>query len=171
MTWSHIKTLNFEQVFAHWVEFLMYMITERYLGLSQASVMEIFAKIVRLTLSWRRSLSYRNHSIDLLSKSMDWFLCDRDLCRERVKSLMGPYIRLWAASRLVYFSTDTKSWLSSSLQIFLGFSAVFSYLVVFPANIYLLKVGNTRISFEICLKLTIFLTTWLLILNIFQTLF
>ena len=38
-----------------------------------------------LTLSWRRSLSYRDQSIDLLCKSMDWFLCDRDLHRERVK--------------------------------------------------------------------------------------
>ena len=34
----------------------------------------------------QRSLSYRNHSIDLLSTSMDWFLYDRDLCHERVNS-------------------------------------------------------------------------------------
>ena len=37
-----------------------------------------------LNLSWRRSLSYKNQSIDLLYKSMDWFLYDRDLCHERV---------------------------------------------------------------------------------------
>ena len=37
-----------------------------------------------LILSWRRSLSYRHQSIGLQSKSMDWFLYDRDLCRERV---------------------------------------------------------------------------------------
>ena len=36
-----------------------------------------------LTLSWRRSLSYRNQSIDLLYKSMDWFPYDRDLCHKR----------------------------------------------------------------------------------------
>ena len=41
-----------------------------------------------LTLSWRRSLSYRKQSIDLQSKSMDWFLYDRDLRHERVKQLM-----------------------------------------------------------------------------------
>ena len=42
-----------------------------------------------LTLSWRRSLSYRNQSIDLQSKSMDWVLYDRDLRHERVnKPLM-----------------------------------------------------------------------------------
>ena len=40
-----------------------------------------------LTLSWRRSLSYRNQSIDLQSKSMDWFLYDRDFCHESVKTL------------------------------------------------------------------------------------
>ena len=31
------------------------------------------------------SLSYRNQSIDLLGKSMDWFLCDSGLRHERVK--------------------------------------------------------------------------------------
>ena len=39
----------------------------------------------QLTLSWRRSLSYRNQSIDLQSKSIYWFLCDRGLRHERVK--------------------------------------------------------------------------------------
>ena len=38
-----------------------------------------------LTLPWRRSLSYRNQSIDLHSKSMDWFRYDKDLRHERVK--------------------------------------------------------------------------------------
>ena len=38
-----------------------------------------------LTLSWRRPLSYRNHSIDLLCKSMQWFLYDNAPLHERVK--------------------------------------------------------------------------------------
>ena len=38
-----------------------------------------------LTLSWRRSLSYRNQSIDLLCKSKDSFLYDRGHRHERVK--------------------------------------------------------------------------------------
>ena len=37
-----------------------------------------------LTLSWRRTLSYRNQSIDLLRKLMDWFLYDNGLRHERV---------------------------------------------------------------------------------------
>ena len=40
-----------------------------------------------LTLSWRRPLSYRNQSIDLLRKSMDWVLYDNGLRHERVKSI------------------------------------------------------------------------------------
>ena len=42
-----------------------------------------------LTLSWRSPLSYRNQSIDLRSKSMDWFLCDNGLRHERVKTSSG----------------------------------------------------------------------------------
>ena len=38
-----------------------------------------------LTLSWRRPLSYRDQSIDLLRKSMDWFLYDNGLRHGRVK--------------------------------------------------------------------------------------
>ena len=36
-----------------------------------------------------RSLSYRNQSIDLICKSMDWFLYDRDLRHERVNPFLG----------------------------------------------------------------------------------
>ena len=37
-----------------------------------------------LNLSWRRLLSYRNQSIDLRSKSVEWFLYDNGLSHERV---------------------------------------------------------------------------------------
>ena len=40
-----------------------------------------------LTHSRRRPLSYRNQSIDLLRKSMDWFLYDNGLRRKRVKAI------------------------------------------------------------------------------------
>ena len=43
--------------------------------------------VLPLTLSWRRSLSYRNQSIDLQGKSMNWFLYDKDLRHERVELL------------------------------------------------------------------------------------
>ena len=38
-----------------------------------------------LILPWGRPLSYRNQSIDLQSKSMDWFLYDNGIRHERVK--------------------------------------------------------------------------------------
>ena len=40
-----------------------------------------------LTVSWQRPLSYRNQSIDLHSKSMDWIPYDKDLRYERVKRI------------------------------------------------------------------------------------
>ena len=40
-----------------------------------------------LILSRRRPLSYRNQSIDLLPKSMDWFLYDNSLHHKTVKCI------------------------------------------------------------------------------------
>ena len=37
-----------------------------------------------LTVSWQRSLSYRNQSTDLHGKSMEWFLYVKDLLHENV---------------------------------------------------------------------------------------
>ena len=51
-----------------------------------------------LALSWQRSLSYRNQSIDLQSQSVDWFLYDRDLRHERVKGYLYQrsfYCKTW----------------------------------------------------------------------------
>ena len=49
-----------------------------------------------LTLSYRRYLLYRTRSIDLLCKSMDWFLYVRDLPHERVKgSKARPIWNTW----------------------------------------------------------------------------
>ena len=42
--------------------------------------------LVPLVLSGRRPLLHRNQSIDLLCKSMDWFLCHSGLHLERVKA-------------------------------------------------------------------------------------
>ena len=41
-----------------------------------------FCKIIILTLSWYKSLSYRNQSTDFQSKSIDWLLYDTDLRHE-----------------------------------------------------------------------------------------
>ena len=45
-----------------------------------------------LTLSWRRPLSYKNQSIDLLCKSMDWFPYDNGARHESVKqNFIAPF--------------------------------------------------------------------------------
>ena len=59
-----------------------------------------------LTLSWRRQLSYRNQSIDLLGKSMDWSLYDTGLRHERVKSVKKIFLILF---RLGHFR-ELKGW-------------------------------------------------------------
>ena len=46
---------------------------------------EIINRILFLTLSRRRPLSYGNQSIELRSKSMNWFLYDNGLRHEKVK--------------------------------------------------------------------------------------
>ena len=66
-------------------ENIVYLQNGWYLNIFSKIISSIFAYIL-LTLSWwRRSLWYRNQSIDLQSKSMDWFLFDNGLRHERVK--------------------------------------------------------------------------------------
>ena len=52
-----------------------------------------------LTLSWRRPLSYRNQSIDLQSKSKDWFLYDNGPRHVRVNTKWVHNIAIKPASR------------------------------------------------------------------------
>ena len=63
-----------------------------------------------LTLSWQRSLSNRNQSIDLLCKSVEWFLCDSDLRHERAnEKLRGNFIN-YARKFLVYWWQNSLSY-------------------------------------------------------------
>ena len=54
----------------------------------------------------KRPLSYRNQSIDLHSKSMDWFLYDRDLRHERVDELRLP---LWDKVKRLFTRDEAGS--------------------------------------------------------------
>ena len=47
-----------------------------------------------LTLSWWWSQSCKNQSIDLLCKSMHWFLYERDLLHERVNPMLTHFMPL-----------------------------------------------------------------------------
>ena len=65
-----------------------------------------------LTLSWWRSLSYRIQSIDSQSKSMDWFLYDRDLRHERVRQHLFA-ISLFSCKRLyLQINPKVSSWVA-----------------------------------------------------------
>ena len=80
-----------------------------------------------LTLSWRRLSPYRNHSIDLLCKSVDWFLYDNGLRHERVKSHFNvpPIFDIWIEARPRKFVTK-KIYLSIILLYrFAGLNVIF----------------------------------------------
>ena len=62
------------------------------------------------TLSRRRFLSCRNQSIDLLCKSMDWFLYDRNLRHERVKYDSVRHIWIFLTYFMLLVSFITHSW-------------------------------------------------------------
>ena len=79
-----------------------------------------------LTLSWRRSLSYRNQFIDLLGKSMDWFLYDKDLHHERVKLAMHKLLTL-SYIMLKNGQTFLKHFVVWKCKIFKVCLAIFQY--------------------------------------------
>ena len=72
-------------------------------------VKEAHFQYISLFLSWRKFLSYRNQFIDLQSKSMSWFLYDRDLRHERVNRF--PVLQPETALRWIlphwYFKTKS----------------------------------------------------------------
>ena len=80
-----------------------------------------------LTLSWRRPLSYWNQSIDLQSKSMDWFLYDNGLRHESVKCcLLHKDIVLPRHTRFCIFVSS-----STSRSIYVYIYLCFIYLIYF----------------------------------------
>ena len=61
-----------------------------------------------LTLSWRRTLSYRNQSIDLLRQSRNWFLYDNSLRHERVNPGWEMVFRFAYAARFCAIKLEKK---------------------------------------------------------------
>ena len=57
----------------------------------------------KLILSWRRPLSYRNQSIDLPRKLMDWFLYNNGLCHERVKPSVHTFYLKWTTLDFLHY--------------------------------------------------------------------
>ena len=69
---------------------------------------------ITLTLSWRRPLSYRNQSIDLLCKSMNWFLYDNGPSHERVK----PTLKLAPKQIVIHCGTNNLKEAETVAKIF-----------------------------------------------------
>ena len=89
-----------------------------------------------LTISWRMSLSYRNQSVDLLSKRFDSFLYDSYIRHERVNPVFSYWLNALAHFMpLVCFFTPWK------LQKTWGFFVVFKgYIIIRPVFfIYVFK--------------------------------
>ena len=112
-----------------------------------------------LAFLWRRSLSYRNQSIDLQSNSLDWLLYDRGLRHERVKGLS------WTCKVFQWCLMSQESQLTFNLVCPSTGSIDFTNRYIqwslwkkqrFPVGIYLLKVNNRNIRTrcEIYSKLT-----------------
>ena len=101
-----------------------------------------------LTLSRRRPI-YRNQSNDLLCKSVDWFLCDIGLRRERVKLLWR--LSLWEDVIKSFFKDKlpmtTNCWIYSVVRL-VETLANWKRMVVTLMN--LLK----RLCFMHCLDIT-----------------
>ena len=73
------------------------------------------------TLSWRWSLSYRNQSIDLLWKSMDWFYMIETSVRKDGKVTLMPYYLLYHViylllKQLIVTKTGARVWEDSALS-------------------------------------------------------
>ena len=80
--------------------------------------LESFLSTTILTISWWRCVLYRNQSIDLLSKLMEWFLYDRDLHHERVNHSSGIIrMRILNWLRCWYFHSSGRNALSKMTKI------------------------------------------------------
>ena len=64
--------------------------------------------------SWWRSLPYRNQSIDFLCKLIDWFLYDKDLRHERVRTSEN----LWLFDVFREYKNETLNWIDFKGTIF-----------------------------------------------------
>ena len=76
---------------------------------------------IDLTLSWRWSLSYRNQSIDLLWKSMDWFYMIETSVRKDRKVMLMPYylpyhVIYLLLKQLIVTKTGARVWEDSALS-------------------------------------------------------
>ena len=81
-TWSHTF---YQRWIIQFFLFFNYLLSLSFQSPLTKYMCLFMQNLFNLTLSRRRPLLYRNQSIDLDSKSMDWFLYDNSLRHEKVK--------------------------------------------------------------------------------------
>ena len=136
-----------------------------------------------MNLSWRRSLLYKNQSIDFQNKSMDWFLYDKNLCHEIVNALLLAYIHwdifldydniidIYASKYqriMLLINPLSKNWTFETFnarkthKAYIGFGIFSLYFVVvicksfrFASNNYRYTSADLKIYQYICLHMKI----------------
>ena len=93
-----------------------------------------------LTLSWRRPLSYGNVSIDLQSKSVDWFLYDNALRHERFNKTNRKQNR-----ELIKRKTANMVKLKIEIRIARNLEGSYFKLAANVQNFYILTLERSRI--------------------------
>ena len=117
--------------------------------LTDASISKVFllrqcAKFkYLLTLSWQRPLSYRNQSIDLLCKSMDWFLYDNGLRHERVNGATSEI----DTQNILHFENVTALSFQSTIVFWRSIQFLIQHVV---SNFFLTKKFIWNIFGQVC---------------------
>ena len=83
-----------------------------------------------LNLPWWRSLSYRNHAIDLHSKSVDWFLYERALRAKRVKCALSGLRQFLATGSCLKMINNAYYFTSKALFFLRIFKFLSDFLVM-----------------------------------------
>ena len=103
--------------------------------LMKFNFVSLYCHNLKLSISRRRPLAYRNESIDLQSKSMDWFLYDNGLRHGRVKLVHLHHLKFSFKSGLLnsphYICT---SWNNQSQENFCCTTLTHPDVLVLPVH-------------------------------------
>ena len=109
-----------------------------------------------MTVPWRRSLSYRNQASDRQSKSINWFLYDRDLRHQRVNGvsinqIVQFSISLECIKKLLYISiSDTaNSFLEATVKYFKLVKLIWYFCMKFLTKFRMKDTSDTMCRFII----------------------
>ena len=118
-----------------------------------------FNAVIPFNSSWQTSLSYRNQSIDLLSKSMGWFLYDKDVLHEGLRSMFpsqkthcvnyariwifsDPCFPVWGRKHRFYVSDETRVLACFTQWTVHWFAEQITWVVPYNGNVRLNRLEN-----------------------------